>query len=183
MECFTIKETLLSKVFGISGHSGSGKTTLIQAMLPVLMQMGVRTSVIKHTHHDFVVEPVGKDSAKFRAAGAYEVMVCSAHRYAIVRELRNEPISLEAQVRRMDSCDLILVEGFHADTIDRIEVYRPSTGRDPRCVNDPHLVAFASDQPLNFGQSVWPLNEPARIARLICDYLQIDTDVLRPGDQ
>jgi len=92
----------VSKVFGISGHSGSGKTTLIQAMLPVLLQMGVKSSVIKHTHHDFVVEPPGKDSARFRAAGAHEVMVCSSHRYAIVREMRDEPaLSLDEQVSRL----------------------------------------------------------------------------------
>lgn len=171
----------MSKVFGISGHSGSGKTTLIQAMLPVLLQMGVKSSVIKHTHHDFVVEPPGKDSARFRAAGAHEVMVCSSHRYAIVREMRDEPaLSLDEQVSRLAPCDLVLVEGFHTDLIDRIEVYRPSLGRAPRCLTDPHLVAFASDQPLDFGPDVWPLNDPACIARLICTYLQVDTASKEP---
>lgn len=164
------------QLFGIAGHSGSGKTTLIQAMLPVLRQMGVKTSVIKHTHHDFVMEPPGKDSAKFRAAGAHEVMVCSSYRYAIVREMRDAPaLTLQEQIARLAPCDLVLVEGFHADPIDRIEVYRPCLGRAPRCLKDPHLVALASDQSLDFATDIWPLNDPARIARLICKHVKVDT--------
>lgn len=165
------------KVFGISGHSGSGKTTLIEAMLGELNAMGVRTSVIKHTHHDFVVEPPGKDSARFRACGAHEVMVCSAHRYAIVRELDGKHVpTLADQLARLAPCDLVLVEGYHADPVPRVEVFRPALGRPPRCVDDPDLVAFVSDQSLPFGQTVWPLNDPARVARLICAHLQVHTE-------
>ena len=164
------------KVFGVSGHSGSGKTTLIEAMLPELSTLGVRTSVIKHTHHDFPVEPPGKDSARFRASGAYEVMVCSAHRYAIVRELNGTDVpTLDEQLARLAPCDLVLVEGYHDYPIPRMEVFRHAVGRDPRCLADPHLVALASDESLPFKPEVWPLNEPAQIARLICQYLQIDT--------
>lgn len=174
----------MSKVFGVSGHSGSGKTTLIQAMLPELARLGVRTSVIKHTHHDFVMEPATKDSAKFRAAGAHEVMVCSSHRYAIVRELRGEPMpSLNDQIARLAPCDLVLVEGFHADPIDRLEVYRPSMGKPARCLGDPHLVAFASDQTHESGVDTWPLNDPSAIAWLICNHLKVDTVARQAGHE
>lgn len=164
------------KVFGISGHSGSGKTTLIEAMLPELAALGVRTSVIKHTHHDFQMEPPGKDSARFRASGAYEVMVCSAHRYAIVRDLDGTDVpSLDEQLARLAPCDLVLVEGYHDYPIPRLEVFRHAVERAPRCLADQHLVALASDEPLPFEHELWPLNEPVHIARLICQHLQIDT--------
>lgn len=164
------------KAFGVSGHSGSGKTTLIEAMLPVLASLGVRTSVIKHTHHDFEVEPSGKDSARFRASGAFEVMVCSSHRYAIVRELGGVQVpALGEQMARLAPCDLVLIEGYHDDPIPRIEVFRPSLGRTPRCLTDPGLVALASDESLSVEVDVWPLNDPAQIARLICRHLQVDT--------
>jgi energy-coupling factor transporter ATP-binding protein EcfA2 len=81
----------MTPVFGIAGRSGSGKTTLIEAMLPLLGARGLKVSVIKHSHHDFEMEPPGKDSARFRQAGAQEVMVASPFRYAIVRELRGAP--------------------------------------------------------------------------------------------
>ena len=76
------------RVFGIAGRSGSGKTTLIEAMLPWMAAQGLRVSVIKHSHHDLELEPPHKDSARFRRAGAHEVMVASPFRYAIVHELR-----------------------------------------------------------------------------------------------
>lgn len=167
---------VMMKIFGISGFSGSGKTTLIEAILPILADMCVTTSVIKHTHHDFDVEPPGKDSARFRSAGAYEVMTCSAYRYAIVRELRGVTMpDLTRQLQRLAPCDLVLVEGFHADPIDRIEVFRPSLGRSPRCQGDPHLVALATDAPYESNVPLWPLNQPERIAQLICAHLQIKT--------
>jgi len=164
----------VSCVFSIAGHSGSGKTTLIEAMLPEFAAMGVRTSVIKQTHHDFEIEPSGKDSARLRAAGAFEVMVSSPFRYVIVRELRGEAApGLQDQLARLDTCDLILVEGFHADPVPRLEVFRPSLGKPQRCHGDPNLVAIASDEPVDLGMPVWPLNEPATIALKICQHLGI----------
>lgn len=76
----------IPRVFGIAGRSGSGKTTLIEAMLPLLAARGLKVSVIKHSHHDLELEPPHKDSARFRRAGAHEVMVASPYRYAIVHE-------------------------------------------------------------------------------------------------
>ncbi|WP_373824800.1 molybdopterin-guanine dinucleotide biosynthesis protein B, partial [Achromobacter insuavis] len=103
----------MTPVFGIAGRSGSGKTTLIEAMLPLLGARGLKVSVIKHSHHDFEMEPPGKDSARFRQAGAQEVMVASPFRYAIVHELRGAPEpSLAEQVARLAPADVVLVEGF-----------------------------------------------------------------------
>ena len=160
------------KIFGISGHSGSGKTTLIEAMLPILKAAGVHTSVIKHTHHDFELEPPHKDSARFRRAGAQEVMTCSAWRYAIVRELAGEAMpDLNSQIDRLAPCDLVLVEGFHADPIARLEVFRPALERSPRCLDDPNLVAMASDESFESTVPIWPLNDPQQIVRNICAHL------------
>ena len=59
------------------------------------------------------MEPPGKDSARFRQAGAHEVMVASPYRYAIVHELRGGPEPTLAQrLERLAPADLVLVEGF-----------------------------------------------------------------------
>ncbi len=76
------------KVFGLAGHSGSGKTTLMVKLLPALVSRGLRVSTIKHAHHDFDVDTPGKDSYEHRAAGATEVMVSSANRWALMHEHR-----------------------------------------------------------------------------------------------
>ncbi|KOF54136.1 MULTISPECIES: molybdopterin-guanine dinucleotide biosynthesis protein B [unclassified Achromobacter] len=162
----------MSPVFGIAGRSGSGKTTLIEAMLPLLAARGLTVSVIKHSHHDFEMEPPGKDSARFRQAGAHEVMVASPYRYAIVHELRGAPEpGLQAQVARLAPADLVLVEGFKQAAIPRIEVYRPELGKPPLHAEDGGFVAVATDAALETALPRLPLNDPAAVAAFICETL------------
>ncbi len=158
----------MTSVFGIAGRSGSGKTTLIEAMLPLLGAAGLRVSVIKHSHHDFQLEPPGKDSARFRLAGAQEVMVASPFRYAIVHELRGAPEpSLQDQIARLAPADLVLVEGFKHAGIPRIEVYRPALGKPPLHEGDAAFLAVATDAVLNTALPCLPLNQPAVVAEFI----------------
>src|SRR5579864_6192129 len=120
------------KLFGITGASGSGKTTLITALLPVLRARGLRVSTVKHAHHGFDMDRPGKDSWQHRAAGAEEVMVVSAGRWALLREMPDcDEIGLDAVLARMSAVDLVLVEGFGKDPLPKLEVYRPSVGKPP----------------------------------------------------
>lgn len=135
-------------VLGVVGPSGSGKTTLIEYLVTELAARGWKVNVIKHSHHDFEIEPPRKDSARFRQAGAAEVMIASPYRFAIIHELRGaEEPGCDEQLARLKPADLTLVEGFHAWQIDKLEVYRPVAGQPPRYPDDPSIVAVASDQP------------------------------------
>lgn len=161
-------------VFGLAGRSGSGKTTLIEAMLPLFLAHGLRVNVIKHSHHDIELEPPTKDSARFRAAGAQEVMVASPYRYAIVHELRAPAAqpSLAEQLLRLAPADLTLVEGFKHEAIDRLEVYRPALGKPPLHADaDFACVAVASDarqwSGANPALPVLDLNDPAAVVAFI----------------
>jgi len=164
----------MSPAFGIAGRSGSGKTTLIEAMLPCLLARGLRVNVIKHSHHDFEAEPPGKDSARFRLAGAQEVMVASPFRYAIVHELRRAPEpGLDEQLARLAPADLTLVEGFRQAAIARIEVYRPALGKPPLHAEDDTFLAVVTDAPLRIALRCLPLNDPARVADFVCRTLAL----------
>ncbi|WP_051320333.1 molybdopterin-guanine dinucleotide biosynthesis protein B [Cupriavidus sp. amp6] len=155
-------------IFGITGTSGSGKTTLITALLPWFRAHGLTVNVIKHSHHPLELEPPGKDSARFRAAGATEVMVASPYRYAIVRELGGEAEpTLAEQVARLRPADLTLVEGFRREDIPRIEVYRPAHGRAPYYPCDPSIVAVATDARLDTLLPCLPLDDAAQVGRFI----------------
>jgi molybdopterin-guanine dinucleotide biosynthesis protein B len=137
------------ELFGLAGWSGSGKTTLMKALLPELIGRGVTVSTIKHAHHSFDVDQPGKDSYEHRRAGATEVLVASANRWALMHELRgdDEP-GLDALVARMTAVDLLLVEGFKRHPHPKLEIHRPSNGKPLLCPDDPHIVAVASDVPL-----------------------------------
>jgi molybdopterin-guanine dinucleotide biosynthesis protein B len=134
-------------VLGVVGSSGNGKTTLLEFLIAQLAARGLAVNVIKHSHHDLELEPPRKDSARLRQAGAAEVMVSSPYRFAIMRELRGAPEpSLDEQLARLAPADLTLLEGFKSYPIDKLEVYRPASGRAPLYLADPHVVAVASDQ-------------------------------------
>jgi molybdopterin-guanine dinucleotide biosynthesis protein B len=134
------------KIFGLAGWSGSGKTTLLVRLIPALTQRGLRVSTMKHAHHNFDVDKPGKDSYEHREAGATEVMVSSANRFALMHELRGaaEP-SVEELIQHMTPVDLLLIEGFKAHAHDKLEVYRDSVGKPLLCTQDPRIVAVASD--------------------------------------
>jgi molybdopterin-guanine dinucleotide biosynthesis protein B len=138
------------KIFGLAGWSGSGKTTLMVKLLPALIGRGLTVSTMKHTHHSFDIDKPGKDSYEHRAAGATEVMITSAKRWALLRELRDEPEpDMDAQIARMTPVDLLLIEGFKTNRHPKMEIHRPAIGKPLLCTGDPTVVAIATDAPLH----------------------------------
>ena len=136
----------MNNVLGVVGWSGSGKTTLLEFLVARLSARGLRVNVVKHSHHDVMLEPPHKDSARLRQAGAAEVMLASPFRVAVMRELRGaaEP-SLAAHLARLSPADLTLVEGYKWESMPKLEVHRPSLGQPALYPNDPHIVAVAAD--------------------------------------
>ncbi len=88
-------------------------------------------STIKHAHHNFDLDQPGKDSYEHRAAGAEEVLVASANRVALMRELRGAPEPpLGELFRLLKTVDLVLVEGFKRDPCPRSRfLARPTASR------------------------------------------------------
>ncbi|MED5621733.1 molybdopterin-guanine dinucleotide biosynthesis protein B [Ideonella sp. BN130291] len=159
------------KVIGFCGWSGSGKTTLIEGVIAALKAAGLRVSVVKHAHHRFDIDHEGKDSWRHRKAGAFEVLVASSKRLALMREYEDE---VEHDVHRLIAelapvADWVLVEGFrHADLL-KIEVWRQGVGEAPLYPADPYVVAVATDDaarlPSSTGLPVLPLDQPAAVAQ------------------
>jgi molybdopterin-guanine dinucleotide biosynthesis protein B len=140
------------KVFGLAGWSGSGKTSLVVRLLPELIGRGLKVSTMKHAHHSFDIDRPGKDSHSHRLAGAHEVMVASAARWALMHEHRGAPEPTAAALARlMSDVDLLLVEGFKRESHDKLEIHRPALGKPLLYPDDPHIVAVASDAPLDAG--------------------------------
>jgi molybdopterin-guanine dinucleotide biosynthesis adapter protein len=134
------------KIFGLAGWSGSGKTTLVTRLLPALTGRGLTVSTVKHAHHGFDVDQPGKDSWEHRQAGAHEVMVSSANRWALMHEHRGAPESaLETLLSHMSPVDLVIVEGFKTHPHPKLEIYRPSLDKRLLCCDDSAIVAVASD--------------------------------------
>jgi len=140
------------KVIGLAGWSGAGKTTLVVRLIPMLVARGVSVSTVKHAHHDFDVDQPGKDSFEHRQAGAGQVLVASARRWALMTEHRGAPEpGLAALLARLHPVDLVLVEGFKREPVPKIEIFRAANGKPFLYPEDPLIRAVASDVPLPEG--------------------------------
>ncbi len=159
-------------LLGFAAWSGAGKTTLLKALLPLLRARDLNVAVIKHAHHEFDTDLPGKDSYELRKAGANLVLVCSRRRRALVVEtdLKCDP-RLADMLRHLprEGADLILVEGFKDEAIDKIEIHRPALNRPLLCATDPYVIAVATDAPVTLPRQLppLPLNDPAVIADFI----------------
>jgi molybdopterin-guanine dinucleotide biosynthesis adapter protein len=135
------------RLIGLAGWSGSGKTTLLGKLLPILIARGRSVSTLKHAHHAFDVDQPGKDSYRHRLAGAHEVLISSARRWALLHELRSDAEPMLADlVPRLSPVDLVIVEGFKAESHAKLEVHREAVGKPLLYPTDPYIVALASDR-------------------------------------
>jgi molybdopterin-guanine dinucleotide biosynthesis protein B len=134
------------RLIGLAGWSGAGKTTLMTRLIPALAARGVVVSTLKHAHHAFDIDQPGKDSYQHRSAGARQVLVASASRWALMTELRGAPEPKLAELlRRLDAVDLVIVEGFKRDAHPKLEVHRGANGKPWLHPDDPFVAAVASD--------------------------------------
>src|SRR5260370_23630001 len=137
------------RIIGLAGWQGSGKTTLLARVTPRLVARGRPVSPVKHAHDGFDIDQPGKDSHTHRMAGATEVLIGSARRFALVHELRGAPEPpLKELLARLAPVDLVIVEGYKAQPHPKLEVHRASVGKPLIYPNDPWIVAVASHLPL-----------------------------------
>jgi len=133
------------KTFGFAGYSGAGKTTLIENLIPRFVVRGLTVSMIKHTHHNFDLDKSGKDSFRHREAGATEVMLVCDQRWVLMHELRGRPEpTFEEQIANLSPCDLLLVEGYKATPIPKLEIHRPENGKPFIWPENPSVMAVAT---------------------------------------
>ncbi|MEC9264775.1 MAG: molybdopterin-guanine dinucleotide biosynthesis protein B [Pseudomonadota bacterium] len=164
------------RVLGIAGYSGSGKTTLVTKLIPALIERGLTVSTIKHAHHAFDVDTPGKDSYEHRKAGATEVLVSSAQRWALMHEHRGaaEP-GLDDLLDRLAPVDLVLVEGWKFGDHPKLEVFRQSVGKPMLARDDRQVVAIATDLQELPGLSIpcLDIDDVDAIADFVVEYAKV----------
>ena len=164
-------------ILGFCAYSGTGKTTLLTQLIPILWNRGIQVGVVKHAHHNFEMDREGKDSFRFRQAGATEVMLASSRRWVLLHENSEEadpdPEEL-LQRMNLDHLDLVLVEGFKHHMLPKIEIHRPSLGRDMMHPGLPGIIVLASDEtPSDDLDIPWlDLNHPEKIAEFIIEWMK-----------
>jgi len=163
------------RVYGVIGWKNSGKTTLMVRLVEEITGRGFTVSTVKHVHHDVDLDQPGKDSHRHRLAGASEVVLASAHRFALMREHRGPEPELPEILARLAPVDLVLVEGYKRDAHAKLEVFRRAAGHDLIQPGDPLVRAVATDGPLPvLPVPVLDLND----ARAIADFILRETGLV-----
>lgn len=159
------------RLIGLAGWSGSGKTTLLTKLIPRLTARGLRVSTLKHAHSGFDLDQPGKDSHSHRAAGATEVLISSARRWALMHEHRGAAeATLPELLRHMSPVNLVIVEGYKREPLPKLEVHRASVGKELIHPNDKWIVAVAADTALPQATvPVMPLDDVEALADLLLD--------------
>lgn len=158
-------------IVGIAGWKKSGKTTLTIRLVEEFTRRGLRVATVKHAHHAFQIDDDDTDSARHRKAGAGQVAVVSAKRWALITELdgAEEPDFADV-VAMLKPCDLILVEGYKSVAIPKIEARRAaSVTKTPLHLEDPLVFAIAADHAVTDARDLplFALEDVAAIADLI----------------
>ncbi|HMB10318.1 molybdopterin-guanine dinucleotide biosynthesis protein B [Saliniramus sp.] len=159
------------RLYGVTGWKNAGKTGLVERLVAEIVGRGYSVSTIKHAHHNVDIDEKGRDTYRHREAGAQEVVLASANRWALMHELRGAPEPALAKiVTTLTPVDLVIVEGYKRERHPKIEAYRHAGGsaRGLLAHELPTIRAIASDTPLDdLTLPVFDLDDTAAIADFV----------------
>jgi molybdopterin-guanine dinucleotide biosynthesis adapter protein len=155
-------------VISITGRSGAGKTTLIEKLVSSLSAEGIKIGVIKHTRHHINDGDEGKDSWRYRQAGALGSVI-TTDKHAVAHLAFNEIVSPESLVKMMSPLvDLVIIEGYREGSQKKIEVIDESLDEAPLCKSGvKNIVALATDGNSPEGFTVFSRDDIAGLAKFI----------------
>jgi len=133
------------KVISIVGHSGSGKTTLTEKLIRELCKRSLRVATIKHAHHKVELDTPGKDSFRYKDAGAVMSMLLTRDALQLVADAKVDRNPEQLAQRFLGETDMVLAEGFSHAPGAKIEVLRRACDKPPRCAIEDGLIAIVTD--------------------------------------
>ncbi len=117
-------------VVAFVGAHNSGKTTVLVDLVPRLVAMGLTVGTLKHTSRDVEDDVPGKDSHRHAHSGGVASVLVTPGRTTARRVGAEEPLETVLS-RELADCDLVLVEGFKAMAVPKIEVRRRAIAAVP----------------------------------------------------
>src|SRR5512139_1879482 len=155
----------------IAAASNSGKTTLIEKVVRILKERGLRVAVIKHASKGFDLDRPGKDSWRFREAGADTIVLVGPDSMALMRKIDDQP-AMKALESLVEHADIVIREGFKHDAPNKIEVFRSGvSGQQPLCTTDRSFLALVSDRSFDVAVPQFDWNDAAAVADFIATKL------------
>ena len=164
----------------IVGFANSGKTRLMTRLIEVLSLRGLRVGAVKHHGHtvasgvrsDFEMDQPGKDTWKYRQAGARAAVISSRFGIGMVRDVDHDH-EIPELIGLMPDMDIVLAEGYKRSDHPKIEVFRPENGKPPACRYNRNLIAVVSDTPLDWDVPQFGTDAADALADFILHHLKL----------
>jgi molybdopterin-guanine dinucleotide biosynthesis protein B len=153
------------KAFSLVGECAE-KSELVRRLVVEFVGRGLRVSTIKRVSDAIDLERHGSGTWKHRAAGASEVMIASASRFALLHEMPAGTVEPDVGdlLAQMTSVDLVLLDGFKRSDYPKMEVV--PAGRDAAVLapHDTMILAITADVPIAAHVPHFPLSEIGALA-------------------
>jgi molybdopterin-guanine dinucleotide biosynthesis adapter protein len=160
------------KAVAIVGFSNCGKTALICKLLSLAGAQGFRVAAVKHSHKILAVDQPGKDTWRFRQAGARSVAL-AAPGLLQVTQFPDGDLPGEAVLAALpQDAAFVLVEGYKHGPWPKIVFIAPDhAGADlPSFLN---CIAYISERPLTTDLPVFSRDQVPEILDFILQWLNL----------
>lgn len=154
------------KIIIIVGRSNSGKTTLVEKLIRHYKSEGKKVSAIKSMRHDFQMDHEGKDTWRYREAGAFSAAITNGRTMAFVSDIDDDFNPLDIAHRYFPDSDIIIIEGYKESRNTKIEVIGDST-EDPLFINDGAVKLAVTDREITAPIPVLKRDDIASIVKEI----------------
>jgi len=159
----------MPKTISIVGLSGSGKTELICRLLDQFRSKGLKVAVLKHTHHQITPGDEGKDTWRYRQAGAAAVALAGPGLLQVTYSFPTEPPLPDVLAALAPEADLILVEGYKSGPLPKIVVLNPTI--QERLTDLEHVIALVDPAAAAAEVPVFPPGDVEAIGAFILAHL------------
>ena len=158
-------------VISIVSKKRSGKTTLIEKLIQELKRKGYRVGTVKHDTHGFDIDHEGKDSWRHKQAGADTVLISSAWKISLIKDVVKEVSLDQIVIQHFSDMDIVITEGYQRAGKPQIEVFRSAAHKTPLHKKEEKntLVAVMSDIPLDLDVPQFDINDVQALASFLED--------------
>ncbi|WP_264357644.1 bifunctional molybdenum cofactor guanylyltransferase MobA/molybdopterin-guanine dinucleotide biosynthesis adaptor protein MobB [Chlorobaculum tepidum] len=158
----------------LCGLSGSGKTTLLEKLIRRFSTDGFEVAAFKHGCHRFDIDREGKDSDRFRRAGAVPVLIVDREKEALI----------SSGTGRLDiagltlNADLLFIEGFKELPVPKVLLIDERREILPSLESGaiPEVLALAHDGDAEdmerFGLPLFHRDDVARISDFSAEFFR-----------
>ncbi|MDY6934270.1 MAG: molybdopterin-guanine dinucleotide biosynthesis protein B [Spirochaetota bacterium] len=161
----------MPSIIAIVGRSNSGKTTLIEKLIHYFNMKGKKLSIIKHMKHEFDIDYEGKDTFRYKEAGAFSSLITNDMMFAIVSKIDDNSTPLDLAHNYLNDSDLVIIEGFREGNIFKIEVIGNSEEKPLYISGVENIAAIVTDQTIETELPIFQRNDIENIGKFIEEYI------------